>query len=141
MYEYPYPPEPPIYQHRPSLRARLGRGLALALALTGATAAGATIIVRKLQPESIALITGLLCSGIPLLAIIVIQALLNAKKDARRQAQQPPHQMMIPPIIMQMPAQQQAPPQPDYINYPWALPRQNTAATRVWEVVGEKGEQ
>jgi len=94
---------------------------------------GAVVVTQRFQPETLALITGVIIAGIPLLAIVALFGFITLKIASRPRNE--PQQMTIPPIIMQLP---QTPQNALTDNgYPWDIP-QRQPATRSWDVIGDE---
>jgi len=125
--QHTYYEEPP---RRPSFWRRLGTVLALALLL--GVGVFVLVVTRRFSNETLALIAGLLLSGIPLSFVMVLFGAMAFRQNRPRH--EPQQQMMIPPMILQMP-QQLPPPQ-----QAWGGGNGDSQLTfgapRTWDVVG-----
>lgn len=112
---------------------RLGRFVALVGVVFAVT--GAVVITQRFSAETLALITGLLLAGVPLLAIVGLLFLVLIRQGRRPRNE--PQQMMIPPVMLTLPQQPQALPGDGGV---WDFPQRERASARAWDVLGDEAE-
>jgi len=136
-----YYQQQPVYRG-PSVSARIWNFLAL-IGITFAIVL-AVVVSQRLSTDAIAIVTGFVIAGVPLLALcmLLIFLLIKALQNQNNRPSPPPT-TTIPQIVMTMP---QALPQPQ--NYGWGggsegygqHPQgwQPSQQTRGWETIGDE---